>query len=214
MNIRDLDYICAVAEYRHFGRAAEACHVSQPTLSGQIKKLEIYLGVTLFERNNKSVRVTKVGEDIIRIAKEARNNVDRIRTIASAAQDPLAGHLSLGLIPTIAPYLIPIFVSRLSQDLPDLQVTYSEDITERLTEDLLSGALDTALMATPPDDEALTAIALFSEPFWLVFPHTHPLKALKQTKMSDVPQQDILLLTEGHCFRDQALSICTRLKHS
>jgi LysR family hydrogen peroxide-inducible transcriptional activator len=208
MNLRDLDYICAVAEHRHFGRAAEACFVSQPTLSGQIKKLELQLGVTLFERSHKGIRVTDVGEDIIRIAREARDAAQRIKEVAEAAQDPLAGTISLGLIPTIAPYLIPRFVGQLSMDLPNLSINFREDITDRLNEALISGDLDMAVLATPPEDDSLTAIELYSEPFWLIFPKHHALQNLEQATMADVKDDDVLLLTEGHCFRDQALSIC------
>ncbi|WP_409433178.1 LysR substrate-binding domain-containing protein [Litorimonas sp. RW-G-Af-16] len=208
MNLRDLDYICAVAEHKHFGRAADACHVSQPTLSGQIKKLEEQLGVTLFERGHKGIRVTDIGTEIIQIAREARDAANRIRAVAASAQDPLAGTLSLGLIPTIAPYLIPLFVGRMSDGLPNLSVTYREDITERLTDGLLTGELDAAVLATPPEEDSLTAITLYTEPFWLVFPEGHDLQNMTSIHMADVKDEDILLLTEGHCFRDQALSIC------
>jgi len=208
MNLRDLDYICAVADHKHFGRAAEACHVSQPTLSGQIKKLEALLGVTLFERSHKGIRVTDIGAEIILIAREARDAARRIKSVAASAQDPLAGNLSLGLIPTIAPYLIPLFVGKLNETLPNMAMTYREDITERLTDSLLSGDLDIAVLATPPEEDTLTAIELYSEPFWLVFPDDHELRDMKNASMADVKEDDILLLTEGHCFRDQALSIC------
>ena len=208
MNLRDLDYICAVAEFKHFGQAAENCHVSQPTLSGQIKKLEAQLGVAIFERSSKGVRVTDIGSEIIAIAREARDAAKRIHTLAASAQNPLAGKLSLGLIPTIAPYLIPLFVGRIQLDMPDMSVAYHEDITDRLNDALLQGELDMALLATPPEDPALTAIELYSEPFWLLFPKGHPLADHNALKMQDVDEEDILLLTEGHCFRDQALSIC------
>jgi len=208
MNLRDLDYICAVAEHRHFGRASEACYVSQPTLSGQIKKLEEELGVTLFERGHRGIRVTRVGQEIIAIAREARDAARRIRSVATAAQDPLAGTLSVGLIPTIAPYLIPRFVSQLQRDLGKLSVQYQEDITERLVEALLLGDLDVAILATPPEDDRLRTISLYEEPFWMVFPNEHPLAKKGMISMSEVDPYDILLLTEGHCFRDQALSIC------
>lgn len=208
MNLRDLEYICAVADLKHFGRAAESCHVSQPTLSGQIKKLEEQLGVTLFERSHKGIRVTDIGEDIISIAREARDAAQRIKAAAAAAQDPLAGNLSLGLIPTIAPYLIPLFVGKIQTAMPNLSVAYREDITDRLNEALLSGELDAAILATPPEDSNLTAIDLYSEPFWLLFPDDHELRGLEQASMKDVKEDDVLLLTEGHCFRDQALSIC------
>ncbi len=208
MNLRDLDYICAVADHKHFGRAAEFCNVSQPTLSGQVKKLEEQLDVTLFERSHKGIRVTDIGAEIIMIAREARDAARRIKAVAAAAQDPLAGNLSLGLIPTIAPYLIPLFVGKLAHELPNIAMTYREDITERLTSSLLSGELDIAILATPPEEDTLTAVELYSEPFWLVFPDTHELRDLDEASMADVKQDDVLLLTEGHCFRDQALSIC------
>jgi len=208
MNLRDLDYICAVANHKHFGRAAESCHVSQPTLSGQIKKLEAQLGVTLFERSHKGIRVTDIGEEIIVIALEARDAARRIKAVAASAQDPLAGNLSLGLIPTIAPYLIPLFVGKLQTAMPKMSVAYREDITDRLNEALLTGDLDVAVLATPPEEDSLTAIELYSEPFWLLFPETHELRDLKEASMKDVKEDDVLLLTEGHCFRDQALSIC------
>ena len=208
MNLRDLDYICAVADHKHFGRAAESCHVSQPTLSGQIKKLEAQLGVTLFERGHKGIRVTAIGEDIIQIAREARDAAKRIKSVAAAAQDPLAGNISLGLIPTIAPYLIPLFVGKIQNAMPKIAVDYREDITDRLNEALLQGELDIAVLATPPEEDSLTAIELYSEPFWLLFPDDHELGDLKKASMKDVKEDDVLLLTEGHCFRDQALSIC------
>jgi LysR family hydrogen peroxide-inducible transcriptional activator len=208
MTLRDLEYICAVAEHRHFGRAAEACFVSQPTLSGQIKKLEETLGVILFERSHKSIRVTDIGKEIIAIAREARDAAKRIKTVAASAQDPLAGTISLGLIPTIAPYLIPRFVSRVQSDLSSLAVHYREDITERLNESLLSGELDMAVLATPPEDDTLTSIPLYTEPFWLLFPQDHVFNDVETISMKEVDSHDVLLLTEGHCFRDQALSIC------
>ena len=208
MNLRDLDYICAVADLKHFGRAAESCHVSQPTLSGQIKKLEAQLGVTLFERSHKAIRVTDIGEEIILIAREARDAAKRIKSVAASAQDPLAGNISLGLIPTIAPYLIPLFVGKLQGAMPNMSVDFREDITDRLNEALLQGELDVAVLATPPEEDSLTAIELYSEPFWLLFPNDHELSYMKEASMKDVKEDDILLLTDGHCFRDQALSIC------
>lgn len=208
MNLRELDYIVSVAELGHFGQAAKACHVSQPTLSGQIKKLEDELGVTLFERGRGGVRVTDTGRHVISEARKALAAAAEIRAIARAAQDPFSGTFRLGLIPTVAPYLIPRFVSRLSAELPDLSVVYREDITERLSEDLISGRIDGAILATPPESDALDTIPLYVEPFRLVFPDGHDLSSLAHLRMSDVDRKDILLLTEGHCFRDQALAIC------
>ena len=208
MNLRDLSYAVAVSDHAHFGRAAAACHVSQPTLSGQIRKLETELGVTLFERGRGGVRVTEAGRAVVAEARATLAAAERVRAAASAAQDPLGGSLSLGLIPTVAPYLIPRFVRSLRAALPALSVAYREDITERLHADLLSGELDAAVLATPPEDDALTAIALYVEPFRIVFPQGHALGRVAHPAMSDVDRDELLLLTEGHCFRDQALELC------
>ena len=208
MNLRDLEYAVAVAEHAHFGRAAEACHVSQPTLSGQIRKLEEELGVPLFERGRGGVRVTQIGRAVLEEARAVLSGAERLRDVARAGGDPLGGALSLGLIPTVAPYLIPRFVRRLRDALPRLSVTYREDITERLTADLLSGELDAAVLATPPEDEALTTLPLYREPFQIVFPEGHALGGSDAPAMSEVDRDELLLLTEGHCFRDQALAIC------
>jgi len=214
MNVRDLDYVCAVAKHLHFGKAAEACNVSQPTLSGQIRKLEDSLGAKLFDRTNKSVRVTDVGEEIIAIAQEARGALNRMKLVAQTAQDPLAGKISLGMIPTIAPYLIPVCARPILKQLPNLSLTYKEDITERLTQSLLDGDLDLAILATPPETSRLAALPLYVEPFWIVYPENHDLRFSDPIKMGDVDAQEVLLLTDGHCFRDQALSICQTTPHS
>lgn len=208
MNIRDLSYIIAVDKYRSFGRAAEYCHVSQPTLSGQIKKLEAELGVTLFERSNKSVHTTAIGSEIIALANQVIFQTDQIKAVASAAQNPFSGHINLGFIPTIAPYIIPLFVERMSSTFPDLSASYQENLTDEINALLLSGELDAAILATEPESSQLDAIALYHEPFWLVMPDDYPLAQADDLQISDIPNDDVLLLTEGHCFRDQALSIC------
>lgn len=208
MNLRDLEYVLRVAELNHFGRAAKACNVSQPTLSGQIRKLEDELGVQLFERGRGGARPTSAGRAVASQARIALRAAGEIKRIAQAAQDPFAGEFRLGLIPTIAPYLIPRFVARLRDTLPDLSVIYREDITERLTRDLESGMIDAAILATPPESERLEAIPLYDEPFRLVFPDGHDLSELSHLKLADIGTDDMLLLTEGHCFRDQALAIC------
>ena len=208
MNLRDLEYVLAVTETGHFGRAAEQCHVSQPTLSGQIKKLEEELGVTLFERSRGGTRPTAIGMEITEQARRVLRAAAEIRSLAQSAQDPLAGEFRLGLIPTVAPYLIPRFVARLRDALPKLSMVYREDITERLVADLEGGKIDAAILATPPESEALEAIPLYTEPFRLVFPDGHTLSSLAHLRMADVDRDDVLLLTEGHCFRDQALAIC------
>ena len=208
MNLRDLDYICSLAEFKHFGRASEHCHVSQPTLSGQIKKLELTLGVKLFERGHKGVQVTPIGEEIVALAQQIKQSITQIQNVALAAQDPYAGQISLGLIPTIAPYLIPLFAGNLDKQFPKLSIAYREDITERLTQDLISGAIDAAILATPLEDNSLASIALYSEPFWLIAPDSHPIASHETIDMQDINLDDLLLLTEGHCFRDHALSVC------
>lgn len=208
MNLRDLSYISAVARYEHFGRAAESCNVSQPALSSQIKKLERELGVIIFERDNKSVRLTDVGAEIVGLAEEALGVVSRIRMTAGAAGDPLSGQLRLGFIPTIAPYLVPHFVRHCRTELPNLQVQFEENITERLILALENGDLDVAILATPPEDTRLEAIALYDEPFWVVFPEAHDLRLLRGIHVDDLPHDELLLLSEGHCFRDQALDVC------
>lgn len=208
MNLRDLKYICAVADLKHFGRAAEYCNISQPTLSGQIKKLENELGVTLFERNYKVIRITEIGEKVVSLARQANLAADKINKVAIAAQDPLSGSISIGLIPTIAPYLIPLFAKKLRKSMTKMTIRYVEDITDRLVDRIINGKLDMAVLATSPAEEALTSIELFSEPFWLLYPKNHPLSKINNIQMKDLDQEDLLLLAEGHCFRDQALSIC------
>lgn len=208
MTLRELQYVLAVAEHGHFGRAAEAACVSQPTLSGQLKKLERELGVVIFERGRKGAVPTPDGVRIIAAAREVIAAARRVHAIADAAQDPLAGELSLGLIPTIAPYLIPRFVSRLSRALPKLNTTYREDVTDRLNASLLEGRLDAAVLATDPLDDGLEVIPLYREPFWLVVPEGHDLADTRDLRMRELATDEMLLLTEGHCFRDQALAIC------
>jgi len=208
MTLRELEYVVAVAEHGHFGRAAEAASVSQPTLSGQLKKLEDELGVVIFERGRKGAVPTPNGRKIVAAAREVLAAAKTVESLAAAAQDPLAGALSLGLIPTIAPYLIPRFVTRMEGALPKLKMVYREDVTERLNRDLLQGKLDAAVLATEPEDDGLATIPLFREPFRLVVPAGHELSGVDDVRMRELATDEMLLLTEGHCFRDQALAIC------
>lgn len=212
MNLRDLDYICAVADTGHFGRAADMCHVSQPTLSGQIKKLEDYLGVTLFERARSGAKLTDAGRDIVDIARDIRKNAARIKTLADARKDPFSGKMSLGIIPTLAPNIIPLFVPKMKAAFPRLTPQFEEDQTDRLTERLLSGALDLALLATPPEHDALTQIPIFNEPFWLTFPKGHPIEQVEKLTLKDIDVDALMLLNEGHCLRDQVLDLCGAAK--
>ena len=208
MNIRDLEYLVAVAELAHFGRAAEACHVSQPALSGQIRKLEAELGLALFERNNRQVRVTPAGQ---RIADLARGLLDQVRQIEETARtlaDPLAGDLRLGMIHTIGPYLTPRLLPALAHHLPRLNLALHEDMTEQLEAALQAGSLDAAITATQPPQGHLDSILLYDEPFWLALPHGHALADEEHLSLQAVEGRDLLLLADGHCLRDQVLSFC------
>lgn len=210
MNLRDLRYLIAVADKRHFGRAAEVCHVSQPTLSGQIKKLEDYLGVTIFERTSRSVAVTPIGEEILRHARLAVEQADLISAVAQAHRDPLAGPLRLGVIPTLGPYLMPLVLGALRKGFPDLRLVLSEEMTDSLNARLRRHELDAALLATAPDDSDFDAIRLFDEPFWLACPREHALVRVEEITYDDLASADMLLLADGHCLRDQALEVCRR----
>lgn len=212
MTLRDLIYLRAVAELEHFGRASERCHVSQPTLSGQIKKLEEELGVTLFERTNKSVRPTPVGAEIAAIAARALEAADDIRRAAAAHRDPLSGPTRLGLIPTIAPWLVPGLLPEVDRRLPHIDLTLLEEMTETLIRRLLDGDLDAAVIATEPEERRLAEIPLYDEPFWFAIPRGHPLETAQRIRATDIDPTELLLLSEGHCFRDQALSFCHRAR--
>ncbi len=207
MNLRDLEYIRAVARQEHFGHAAEVCHISQPALSTQVRKLENELGVTLFERDNRSVRVTEIGAKIIALAEEALTVVDAIRLTAKTAHDPLSGELAVGSIPTVTPYLIPHFVTLSQEQLPQLRLKFREEISARLNRALLEGSLDAAILATPPADPRLDAMELYDEDFWVVLPRGHALEAHPAIDIDDLPVDELLLLAEGHCFRDQTLDL-------
>lgn len=208
MNIRDLDYVVAVAEERHFGRAAGRCNVSQPALSGQIRKLEDELGVELFERSKRHVMVTPVGEQIVALARELIDTAGRIGMTAAAARDPMAGPLRIGMIHTIGPYLSPIILPAIGRELPNVSVALTEASTEELEGRLLDGSIDVAITATTPEDPGLEELILYAESFEVVLPAGHPLARKKSLGISDLMTGDLLLLTEGHCLRDQVLDAC------
>jgi len=208
MNLRDLRYLVAVAERRHFGQAAEACHVSQPTLSAQLKKLEESLGVTLFERSNRSVAVTPIGEEILRHARLALEQADAITEIASAQRGELVGPLKLGIIPTLGPYLLPWILAPIGKKFPELKLILNEDLTDHLLAQLKAHEIDAAFLALPLEESELDAQPLFDEPFWIAYPPDHPLAGKKRVRERDLQDANLLLLAEGHCLRDQALSVC------
>ncbi|MDZ7661639.1 hydrogen peroxide-inducible genes activator [Thiohalophilus sp.] len=211
MNIRDLQYIIAVAETRHFGKAAERSFVSQPTLSGQIKKLEESLGVAIFERTNRSVEVTPIGEAILRHARLMMEQMNAIEQLAQAHQDPLAGPLRLGAIPTISPYLMPLILVPLKRQYPQLKLVLSEEMTDTLIRRLQHHEIDAALLATPVDEPDLAVMPLFDEPFWLAHPRDHAFYNKETITREDLENTELLLLAEGHCLAKQAMEVC-RLK--
>lgn len=208
MNIRDLQYLAAVAENRHFGRAAEACNVSQPTLSMQLKKLEEYLGVQLFDRSRRRVAVTPAGEKVLRHARVILREVEEIREVARAAQDPLSGELRLGAFPTLAPYLLPRVVPEISKQLPNIRLLLVEEKTDDLIEMLEQGTLDAALLALPVGDDGLETAPLFEDRFLLAVPPGHHFAKKKSIKSAELADERLLLLEDGHCLRDQALDVC------
>jgi len=207
MNLQDLRYLVAVAEHRHFGRAAEACHVSQPTLSSQIRKLEGELGVTLLERTNKRVNLTPIGARILAHAQHALDEAGQMEAVARAARDPLVGPLRLGAIPTLAPYLVPLILDPLRKEYPGLAIELWEDQTRALIEGLRSHKLDAALLATPADSPEITEIALFDEPLLAALPPRHPLVRQK-TVTEESLAGELLVLAEGHCLANHALAAC------
>jgi len=208
MNLRDLRYVLAVGELGHFGRAAAACNVSQPTLSGQILKLEEELGVVLFERIGKSVRTTMAGEDIISHARRAVTASDDLVACARAHRDPRAGPLRLGVIPTLGPYLMPLVLPPVREELPEMQLMLVEDLTGRLISPVAEGHLDAAIIASDPEIPGLREDFLFDEPFWVVAPESNPLVAQQKVPAADIDPKSLLLLQDGHCLRDQALDLC------
>ena len=210
MNLRDLQYVVAVADHGHFGRAAAACNVSQPTLSGQILKLEEELGVRLFERQGRAVRVSSRAISIVAHARRALEATADMASAARGARDPLVGALRLGVIPTVAPYLLPYALPPTLRDLPMAPIKVVEDLTDRLLPMLLDGKLDAAVIATDPDSDKFTSVTLYEEPFLLAVARDHPLARRKSVSAHDIDPDALLLLADGHCLRDQALDLCAR----
>lgn len=208
MNLRDLNYLVTVVQTRHFGQAAARCHVSQPTLSAQIKKLEEELGVALFERTNRSVLPTPECERIVEHAREALREVEMIRELARAHRDPLAGELRLGAIPTLSPYLMPLVLMPLHDQHPQTQLILREEVTTTLLRRLRDNELDAVLVATEETDAELEEIPLFREPFWFVHPRNHPLYTQEDITRADLAAVELLLLSEDHCLTRQVQDLC------
>jgi LysR family hydrogen peroxide-inducible transcriptional activator len=208
MNLRDLRYLVALAEALHFGKAAEACHVSQPTLSTQIKKLEDELGVALVERAPRHVMLTPAGRDITTRARRVLAEVDQMRETARRTSDPEAGTVRLGLFPTLGPYLLPHVVPRIRARFPRLELLLVEEKTEAVLHMLRDGKLDAAVLAMPLHEDWLETAFLFEEPFLLAVPEGHALAGQRNLTLANLNDQHLLLLEEGHCLRDQALEVC------
>ena len=208
MTLTELRYIVAVARERHFGRAADACFVSQPTLSVAVKKLEDELGAALFERGSGEVTVTPVGRKIVEQAQRVLEESARIKEIAAAGRDPLAEPLRVGAIYTIGPYLLPKLIPILRRTAPAMQLHIQENYTHRLGEALKSGAVDAILIALPYEEPGIMTRAVYDEPFVVAVPKGHPWETRKRITSDELTRESLLLLGEGHCFRDQVLEFC------
>jgi LysR family hydrogen peroxide-inducible transcriptional activator len=211
VNLRDLRYFVALADTKHFGRAAERSFVSQPTLSAQIKKLENYLGVQLIERQPRKVTLTESGQKILPIARRILQDSDEIITMARNEHDPLSGKLKLGLIPTIGPYLLPLVTRRLRKQLPRLKLMLYEYQTQPLLEKLKAGDIDVGILALPVPLDGLESRDLYREDFTVAVPNGNALAKKAHVKLDDLAGETLLLLEDGHCLRDQALEVCSRV---
>jgi len=213
MTLNELRYVVAVARERHFGRAAEACFISQPTLSVAVKKLEEELGLSLFERRKGEVSVTPVGERIVTQAQRVLEEASGIRQIARQGQDQLDGPLRLGAIYTIGPYLLPHLIPQLAECAPKMPLVIEENYTASLAEKLNHGDLDAILISLPFEEPGVLTMPLYREPFVLLIPSSHPLNQKPVFKVTDLRNEDVLLLGAGHCFRDQVLQVCPDCMH-
>ena len=208
MNLRDLKYLIALADHRHFGRAAAACFVSQPTLSTQIRKLEEELGVALVERAPRKVMMTPSGRDAAERARRIVAEVEQMKESARRSQDPEAGAVRLGIFPTLGPYLLPHVIPRIRERFPNLELLLVEEKSDVLLARLREGRLDAGLLALPVQDDQLHSQFLFEEPFLLAVPESHPLARRDSLSLSELSEQKLLLLEDGHCLREQALEVC------
>ena len=208
MTLQELKYLVALADLGHFGRAAEACCITQSTLSTQLKKLEDFLGVTLFDRSLKRVTPTPIGQEILQAARNIVEESERIKNLAKHAQDPMARTLRLGVIPTLGPYYLPHALTLVHKKHPGLRLLLREEMTPQILEHLIDGKLDAGLLALPVEDDSLRVEPLFYEPFFAALPAGHALTKRDVLKVSDIISEKLLLLDEGHCLRDQALDVC------
>ncbi len=208
MTLQELKYLVALADHGHFGRASEACCITQSTLSTQVRKLEDFLGVTLFDRSLKRVTPTPIGREILAAARSIVEESERIRALAKHAQDPMMRTIHLGVIPTLGPYYLPHALTLVHRKHPDLRLLLREELTPQILEHLLAGKLDAGLLALPVTDDSLRVESLFYEPFFAALPAGHKLAKNREIKVADIMQEKLLLLDEGHCLREQALEVC------
>ena len=208
MNLRDLRYLVALADHKHFGRAADASSVSQPTLSTQLKKFEDELGVSLIERNPRNVMMTEVGEAVVARARVMLREADEIRAVARRSKDPELGMVKLGIFPTLGPYLLPHIIPAIVARYPKLELILVEEKTEVILRMLHEGDLDCGILAMPIPEDNLHVEFVFEEDFVLAVPKQHPMAKRKKARLADLSEEKLLLLDDGHCLRDQALEVC------
>jgi len=211
IKLKDLRYLVAVADSGHFGHAAERCFVSQPTLSAQLKKLEDYLGVQLIERQPKRASLTAAGEQIVARARLILSASDDVITIAQTHRDPLSGRLKVAMIPTVGPYVLPQVAPAVRRQMPRLDLLLFEYQTAAMLEKILSGDIDLGVLALPIENEGLACRKLYDEDFNVALPENHPLARQSTVRIADLENESLLLLEEGHCLRDQALEVCSRI---
>jgi LysR family hydrogen peroxide-inducible transcriptional activator len=209
LKLKDLRYLVAVADTRHFGHAAARCFVSQPTLSAQLKKLEEYLGVQLVERQPRRIQLTEAGQAIVARARRMIEAGEEIMTLATQQRDPLAGRLRLALLPTIGPYLLPLVAARIRKALPRLDLLLYEHQTGPMLERLHTGEIDAGILALPVHEDGLVQREIYAEPFVIALPAGHALSKRASLKAQDLDGETLLLLEDGHCLRDQALDVCS-----
>lgn len=206
--LKQLKYLCAIAKARHFGQAAKDCHVSQSTLSTAIHELEEHLGVILIERSNKRAHLTRLGEEVVSRSRDILVNVSDLVSLCNTSEKPFSHELRLGVIPTIAPYLLPSLLQLMRNEYPDFKLSLKEELSEVLVERLNNGELDVLLLALPYPSQGATTFHLFYDDFLLACPDNHPLASTHPLQLDDLDNQDLLLLEDGHCLRDHALEAC------
>lgn len=214
MTLTQLGYIIAVDKFKNFGQAAESCHVTQPTLSMQIQKLEDQIGVQIFDRSHQPIRTTKVGEALVAQARIILSEAQRFSDIINDDRGEVKGEVTIGVIPTLSPYLVPLFLKKFSQKFPALTIHLEELQTHQILERFKSNSIDIALLVTPVETENLVTVPIFYEPFLVYTSEKNPLIQKTKVTQADLNVQDLWMLTEGHCFRDQTLAVCKSKKKS